>query len=203
MKVMGKREVGQLSIFDMAVFFIISDLFSLSIDGNWDVLFKSLLVAVIMSILQIVTSLLILKFEKTRNVVEHIPTIIIKDGKINQETMAKQRYNIDDLMSQLRVKGLTKLDDIKLAVLEANGELSVLKKDETECFPFPLIKDGKIDYRALNESGLSQNWLINNLNDKKIENVFMAMLEKENLIIIDKISIDIKKTHKNMDDYSN
>lgn len=203
MKVMGKREVGQLSIFDMAVFFIISDLFSLSIDSNWDVLFKSLLVAVIMSILQIVTSLLILKFEKTRNVVEHIPTIIIKDGKINQETMAKQRYNIDDLMSQLRVKGLTKLDDIKLAVLEANGELSVLTKDETKCFPFPLIKDGKIDYKALNESGLSQNWLINNLNDKKIENVFMAILEKENLIIIDKIPIDIKKTHKNMDDYSN
>ena len=203
MKAMGKREVGQLSIFDMAVFFIISDLFSLSIDGDWDVLFKSLLVAIVMSVLQIITSLLILKFEKTRKIVEHIPTILIRDGKINQETMAKQRYNIDDLMSQLRIKGLTKLDDVKIAVLEANGELSVLKKDETKCFPFPLIKDGKIDYRALNEADLSENWLIKTLNGKKIEHIFMAILENDSLVVIDKIPINIKKAHEDMDDYSN
>lgn len=202
MKLMGKREVGQLSIFDMAVFFVISDLFSLSIDSGWNVLSKTILVTFIMCFLQVTTSFIILKCDKVRNVVEHIPTILIKNGKINQKTMAKQRYNIDDLMSQLRIKGFTTLENIKYAILEANGELSVLDK-ECKLFPFPLIKDGCIDYKALNELGFNENWLMNKLNGKKIENIFLAILENDKLIIIDKPSINIKKTHKDMDNYSN
>jgi len=203
MKVMGKREVGQLSIFDMAVFFIISDLFSLSIEGDWGVLFKSMLVAIVMSVLQIVTSIIILKWEKARSLVEHVPTILIKDGKINQDTMAKQRYNIDDLMGQLRAKGFTSLNDVKFAVLESNGELSFLAKDECKCFPFPLIKDGLIDYKALNELGLSENWLLKELGGKRVETIFLALLEQGSLVIVDKAPINIKHAHRDMDNYSN
>ncbi len=203
MKLMGKREVGQLSIFDMAVFFVISDLFSLSIDSGWNILLRTVLVTFIMCFLQVITSFVILKCEKVRNVVEHIPTILIKNGKINQKTMAKQRYNIDDLMSQLRSKGFSSLNDIKYAILEANGELSIINKSECKCFPFPLIKDGNVDFKALNELGYDKQWLMNKLNGKKIENIFLAILENDKLIIIEKSTINIEKAHQDMDNYSN
>ena len=99
LRIMGKREVGELSIFDIVVFFLISELFSLAIDNDTKLINVLFPIALIV-ILQLLTSFLALKSEKFRDLIDGKPVVLIKNGVINQKELRKQRYNIDDLFLQ-------------------------------------------------------------------------------------------------------
>jgi len=184
MKVMGKREVGQLSIFDMAVFFIISDMFSLSIDGGLKLIGKTSIATITIVFLQLITSKIILKSNKLRNVVDGEPSLLIKEGKIDQEEMKRQRYNIDDLFTQLREKDIKDITTINYAILESSGLISIIRKEDDLLFPFPFIKDGEVDNKALDLYGKDEKWLISNLNGVRIEDIFLALLRKNGMYIV-------------------
>ena len=184
MKVMGKREVGQLSIFDMACFFIISDMFSLSIDGDLKLIIKTSIATITIVSLQLLTAKLILKNNKLRDVVDGEAAILINDGKIDQKEMKKQNYNIDDLFTQLREKGIKDIDDISYLLLESSGNISIIRKDDNILFPFPFIKDGKIDHAALKKYNKDEKWLLSMIRDVSVKNIFIAFLKKDGMYII-------------------
>lgn len=190
MKIMGKRELGQLNTFDIVIFFVISELFSLSIDEPQDNIMLALLPILIIFVCQLIISFVVLKSNKLRKIIEENPSFIINNGVIDQKKMKKLRYNIDDLMEQIRINNVDNISQIKFAILESNGQLSVIQKgQENSKIPFPLIKDGEIDSMILKILNKDKEWLIGKLKDKGYnseKNIFLCMLDNnDNLYVVE------------------
>jgi len=185
-RLMGKKEVGQLSIVDLIVSILIAELIALSIGGDNKSIFISVIPILVLVGVQMLISFITLKNEKLRYIIDGKPTIIIKNGKLNFSEMSKLRYSLDDLLTQLRLQGIKSIDKVKYAVLENNGNLSVF--NDNSDYPLPLILDGVIDYSVLKEIKKDYNWLINLLNKKNIEldNVFYAFYTNNKTFIITK-----------------
>lgn len=193
LKIMGKRELGQLNSFDIVIFFMISELFSLSIDKPHENIFLTLLPILIIFLMQLITSFIVLKSNKLRKILEENPTLIINKGILDIKKMKKLRYNIDDLLEQVRLDSVDSLSDVEYAILESNGQLSVIQKDKSKSqIPFPLIKDGEIDHKVLNVINKDKEWLIEKIKKKGYDSekqIFICILEKgDNLFIIEKNS---------------
>jgi len=183
-RLMGKKEVGQLSIVDLIVSILIAELIALSIQTEKSI-FISIVPIVVLAGVQMLISFITLKNSKIRYILDGRPTIIINNGKINIKEMSKLRYSLDDLLIQLRLQGIKNINKVKYAILENNGELSVFMDSE---YPLPLILDGIIDYNVLNEIGKDYNWLVNIINEKRvnIEDIFYACYTKNKVLIIKK-----------------
>ena len=121
-----------------------------------------------------------------RTFIDGHPSVIIKEGKVKFNVMSKLRYTLDDLISQLREKGVKSLEEVDYAVLETNGNLSVFQN--TKEYPLPIILDGDIDFHVLKEIKKDKKWIDNMLNKKKIklEDVFYAFYTKDRTYIIKK-----------------
>lgn len=187
---MGKREVGQLGIIDLIVSILIAELAAMSIDNREESVFLSILPIFLLVFIQIILSKISIKSPKFRNMVDGIPSIIISNGKINFKEMVRQRYNLDDLLTQLREKKIKTIEDVDFAILENNGNLSVFSKYDPRKgeYPLALILDGKVDYDTLSKIHKSSKWLDEKLNTEKIslEEVFYAFYSKGSLYIIKK-----------------
>lgn len=190
MKIMGKRELGQLNTFDIVVFFMISELFSLSIDDPRENIMESLLPILIIFAIQLIISYIVLKNHKLRKLLEENPSFIINNGVIDQKKMKKLRYNTDDLMEQIRCNGIDNPSQILFAVLESNGQLSVIEKGkENSKIPFPLIKDGNIDDKVLKILNKDKEWLEKKLKEKGYnseKDIFLCILDNnDNLFVVE------------------
>lgn len=186
-RVMGKREVGQLGIIDLIVSVLIAELVVISIEDYDISLLNSILPIFVLCFLQIVLSYISLKKPKFRSFLDGNPSIIIRNGLVNYQEMIKQKYNLDDLLVQLREKGYRDIDEIEYAVLENNGSLSIFPKDVKKTpYPMPLILDSKIQVATLNDLGKTKGWVIDCLERKKInlDDVFYAFYKDKNIFII-------------------
>ena len=188
LRIMGKREVGELSVFDIVIYLVMSELLALSISNPKESLFKSLVPIFTLAFLQIIISVILLKSKKLRDIFDGKAVIIIHDGQINQKTMKKERYSIDDLMSQIRDKDLCSPEEVAFAILENNGNLSVLPKKTCKVrHPDPLISDGKINKEALIEIEKDEEWLKKELQKEGvngIEEVFLCLWQKSGMYVI-------------------
>lgn len=185
-RLMGKKEVGQLSIIDLIVSILIAELVALSIESkNNDILISVIPILVLVGV-QIFVSFITLKSDKIRNIIDGKPTVIIKDGKLNFTEMSKLRYSLDDLLTQLRLQGVKSIDKVKYAILENNGDLSVF--NDNSDYPLPLILDGVIDYNVLKEINKDYNWLIKILKNKNLDldEIFYAFYTNGKTFIIEK-----------------
>ena len=187
-RVMGKREVGNLSIFDLAVYFTISDLVTMSIVDKRNELWLPAVSVAFLAIMQIILSKITMKSKKIRDIIDGKMSLIINDGQLDFEEMKKQRYTIDDLFSQLRDKGFDSPTIIRWAILETSGKLSVISKDISKTnFPDPLITDGKVDLNNLKSCQKTEKWLYSKLQEQKIqkiENIKLALLLNQDQLII-------------------
>lgn len=102
LRIMGKREVGELSIFDIVIYLVMSELLAISLTEAEASVFMTLVPLITLSALQIFLSKMILHFQPFRNLVDGSPVILIENGLIDQHTMRKERYNLDDLLLQIR-----------------------------------------------------------------------------------------------------
>lgn len=190
LRLMGKREVGELSVFDIVIYFVMSELLAISISNEDESIFKSLVPIFTLAFLQMLISWLILKSKKIRNVFDGDISILIHNGHINQDVMRRERYNIDDLMSQIRSKDLCSPDEVGFAILETNGQLSILPKNKCKVkHPNPLISDGTVDKKALEDLSLDEEWLKKALLKEGVENikdVFLCIYQKSGLFVIKK-----------------
>ena len=185
-RIMGKREVGELSIMDLIVSILIAELAAMSIDKYKDSLLITILPIIALVIVQILVAKISLKSASTREKIEGEPSIIINRGKVNFPEMLKQRYNLDDLLTQLREKSIKSIEEVDYAILETSGKLSVFTKGHDNNYPLPLIIDGKLDEETLMQIGKDNKWLKNELkkNNVEIEDIFYAFYRNKNLFLI-------------------
>ncbi|CAM3477892.1 DUF421 domain-containing protein [Marinicrinis lubricantis] len=189
-KLLGKRQISQLSFFEYITGITIGSLaayISLDLEANWYLGLVSLGVWVLFSLM---IEFVQLKSKPFRDFVEGKSTILIKDGKILEDNMKKERLTSDELLQQLRRKNIFKTADVEFALIEPSGEINVLlKKDYQPISPSKLgiktgpeqepqtvIMDGKILDEPLATIGLSREWLHTEL-DKlgmTLENVYLA-----------------------------
>ena len=193
-KIMGQREIGQLTLFDFIVSIVIGSVAAGTLNSSRNGLAGIIVTVGALSAFQIILSLVSLKFSKTRRVIEDEPIVLIQNGKLLENSMKKTRYNLDDLLSQLRQKGYFYLHQVEFAVLEPSGKISVLPKSQYrpatpadlnvttqyEGYPNILIEDGNIIQENLKLINLSEEWLLEELQKKNIpspRDVLVAMLD--------------------------
>ena len=185
-RLMGKKEVGKLSIVDLIVSILIAELAALSIEEyNGSILVSAVPIMCLVGV-QILLGYLGLKSSKLRRLLEGNPSVIIKNGILNFKEMVKLRYSLDDLVSQLREQGIKSIEEVSYAVLENNGKLSIFQKEKD--YPLPIILDGEIDYNVLKEIKKDKKWINEILNNNNIQlnNVFYAFYSKKKTFIIKK-----------------
>ena len=175
MRMMGKREIGELSNTDFVVAIMVAELATLPITNMQLDLLHSLLPIVIITFLQLAVSFLCLKNNQFRHFVYSTPNVLIAKGKMQMGEMRKARYNIDDLLSQLRQNGVFDIAEVDYAILETSGELTVSLKQqyrpvtlkdlkikpeqEVRSMPITLIDDGELNAAGMGEAGIDRKWL--------------------------------------------
>ena len=188
---MGKREVGQLGIIDLIVSILVAELAVISIENFDKNIFRSIVPIITLLVLQVSLALLSLKSPKIRMFLDGNPSVIINNGQVNYKEMIKQKYNLDDLMVQMRDKGYKSIEEIEYAILENNGTLSIFpytngKKNTKSVVPLPLILDSSIQEDSLKVINKDKSWLYNLLNKKgiKLDDVFYAFYKSDSLFVI-------------------
>lgn len=183
-RLMGKKEVGKLSIIDLIVSVLIAELAAMSIESEEKSILISLIPIAVLVIVQISLSFISLKSVKFRKLIDGNPKIIIDKGQVKFKEMQRLRYSLDDLISQLREQGIKNIEDVKYAILENNGKLSVFT--DNNIYPMPIIVDGVIDYDTINNMQKDVSWVNNILkkNKVKLEEVFYAFYTNEKTFII-------------------
>ncbi|CDD29028.1 uncharacterized conserved membrane protein [Clostridium sp. CAG:433] len=188
-KIMGKREVGELGVFDFIISMLISQLIAICIENYKDPIWFVIVPTLILVLFQIVFSFLSLKSNKFRDILDGKESVIISNGKLNFSEMKKQKYNLNDLLLQLRDKGIRTIEEVDYAILETNGKLSVFQKqdDNNNVFPLPLVLDGVIEENNLKFINKTRKWLNNELSKKKInlDNIFYAFYKDDEIYVIE------------------
>ena len=188
-RLMGKREIGQLSIQDLVVSLLIAELVAISIENYKDSILLTIVPIIILLCFELVAGFLSLKFNKFRNLIDGKPSLIINRGIINYKEMLKQRYSLDDLLLELRNNEIKNLKDVEYAVLENSGKLNIFKYNFLNiesANPFPLILDGVVQKDTLDYLEKDEEWLYDYLkeNEVKIEEIFYSFYKNNKIYII-------------------
>ena len=184
-RLMGKREVGELSIVDLVVFVLIAECVAFALEDMDKALFPMIFPILLLFVIQYCNSLLALKSKKLRDLIDGDPSLIVKNGVINEEEMRKQRYNLDDLFQQLREASVPSIKNIAYAYLEPSGKLSVFLKDE-DPLVLPLIVDGDVIERHLKMIEKDELWLKETLKTKgysNLDEIFYCCFEDYDLYV--------------------
>lgn len=177
MRIMGKRQIGQLQPFELVITIIISELAAVPMQDTGIPLIYGIVPILILMIAQILLSFLSLKSVKARGIICGKPSILIEHGKIIEGELSKLYFNINDLLEQLRVKGFPDVQDVEFAILETEGQLSIVPKSmkrpvtptdlnisvDQEKLPITLVIDGKIIKANLPFAKMNEDVLKNTL----------------------------------------
>ncbi|RHW40610.1 DUF421 domain-containing protein [Neobacillus notoginsengisoli] len=189
-RLMGKREVGELSVIDLVVTIMLAEIASMAIENTKDHLIHTLIPIIAIVALQILFAYISLKSKRFRDLIDGRPSIIINKGTIDEKAMKKQRYNFDDLLVQLREKNIRNISDVEFAILETSGKLSVFKKEPQQAkkkksnqgdITMPLIIDGFIQEENLKRINKTSSWLkqeLKKLGAPQIEGVSFCSYDK-------------------------
>ena len=193
MRLMGKREIGQLQPFELVISIMIADLASIPMTDPGVPIFNGLVPILGLLAMHLLITLLNIKSVNLRKITCGKPTILVYRGKIDEEALKKERFTISELQERLRGKDVFNLGDVEFAILETNGEVSVITKPnkrnltpedmnieaDYEGLPYDLIVDGKIMYENLNKIGKDKRWLIKQVEKFKClpEDVLIATMD--------------------------
>lgn len=193
-RIMGKHQIGQLQPFELVITIMISELAAVPMQDTDIPLLHGIIPILTLLFIQISLSLLTLKNERARRIICGGPSILIEKGKINQAELTRLRYNLSDLLEQLRLKDMPNIADVEYAILETSGKLSIIPKSQKrpinpedlklnppyEGLPVTLIVDGVLKEKNLNRLNLSREWLqaeLEKLGLHSWEQVFLASLD--------------------------
>jgi uncharacterized membrane protein YcaP (DUF421 family) len=133
-RIMGKREIGKLSIFDLVISIMIAEIAVFVLEDIKKPLLEGIIPMGTLVLLQIAIAQISLKSRKLRLLFDGKPTVLVSNGKLHRDAMKKQRYNLDDLMFQIRQKDIDNIADVEFAILETTGQLTVFPKDHQSLF---------------------------------------------------------------------
>ena len=200
-RIMGKREVGQLGIIDLIVSILIAELVAISIEKTNQSIVLTIVPIFIIVLIEIGLAYLSIKSRRFRNIIQGKPAMIICDGKINYHELINQRYNLDDLLINLRQKMIKSIEEVEYAFLENNGKLSIFTYSDNlnkKIFPLPIIVDGKIEDKYLNKTPYSSKQLLSLIsnNNLELDNIFYAFFQDKKIFIIEKNKKDTFLSNK-------
>ncbi len=201
LRLMGKRQIGQLQPSELVIAMMLSELASIPMESVGKPLLAGIIPILTLIVAETSFSFLTLKSRKLRKIISGSPTVLIEKGQVLEKELERLRYNIDDLLEELRTNGYPNLSDIEYAIIESNGNLSVIPKSSKrpvtpedmdiavpyEGLPFLLITDGAINQKALNMAGLSVDWLLGRLRAYEIydiNDVFIATLDMSGKLFV-------------------
>ncbi len=203
MRVMGKRQLGELQPTELVITILLSEIAAIPIEDNGVPLINSIIAVLLLVSLEIINSAICLKSAKMRTIIEGNPMIVIRDGVVEQKQLKQLRFSSDDLIEQLRQKDVFDINDVKFAVVETNGQLSVMLKDdkqpitpehldskpESKGLQCMIVNDGSVLKKSFKDCNMDEKKLKNILKDNKIkldEILFMLADNRGNYTIIRK-----------------
>lgn len=185
-RLMGKKELSKVQPFELAIIILISDLASAPMSSRGISIFDGIVPMITLLISYVIFTLLAQSSNKVQDVMCGKVSMIIKDGKLVEKEFYKQQYTIADVMSQLREHDIFKIQDVKYAIVETNGNLSVVKNsDEYSSLPLNIVEEGKIaetNLELLNMTEEDLNKLLKK-NKLKIEEVLVATMDEDSNFI--------------------
>ncbi|MBE3576149.1 MAG: DUF421 domain-containing protein [Limnochordales bacterium] len=201
LRVSGKREVGRLAPMDLVVAVMVAEGSVMAISNLKIPVWDGVVVIITLIALEILLSWASTKSLKVRTWVAGQPSVVIRNGQIIEDELRKMNYNVNDLLAQLRGKGIANVEDVEFAILETSGELSVFPVSQKrplqpadvgvptnyEGIPLPLIVDGQVLYESLKRANLDLGWLKGALAARGIANVkdvFFASLDTQGRLTV-------------------
>lgn len=209
-RLMGKRELGKLSVFDVVISIMLAEMAALAIEDVDKPALRFYLPMLLIALLEVAFAYVSLKSKKFRDTVDGSADLIIENGQIREQAMRRNRLNMDDLMVHLRQKDVKNIADVEFALLEPTGQMSVFLKEQKEKvtredlalmkklqvgpvsykgLPIPLILDGKVRTEALSKIGQNELWLkreIRKYGIKDIREVSFCSIDERGIIYLDK-----------------
>ena len=175
MRLMGKREIGQLQPFELAIAILIADLVSIPMTDTGIPITNGIIPILGLLVMHLLLSIINLKSVKIREIVCGKPRILVYRGKIDEDALRKERFTINELQERLRGSNVINLGDVEYAILETSGQVTVIQKPEKrntipedfnitpdyEGIPYDLVIDGKVMNKNLKAIGKNYTWLKN------------------------------------------
>lgn len=194
-RLMGKRQVGEMQLSELITTFMLSELAINPIQDISIPISYSIIPLIFLFSMEVILSFLATKSPIFRRAFVGSPSIIIKNGILNQKELSRLRISISELLSELRLKDVSSIEEVDYAILEQNGKLSVFLKEQRKeisvsGIAHELILDGDINKSSLKLCGKSEKWLLRELSNRKLglDDVFLMTIDDEN-----KINIIIKE----------
>jgi len=202
-RVMGKRQIGELQPFELVLAIMIAELATVPMEDKEIPLINGIIPILTLLLLQVIITFISLKSDKLRGLISGTPSVLIENGKIIESELRKLRYNLTDLLEQLRLKNFPNIADIEYAILETSGELSIIPKSQKrpvtpedlnihtayEGLTLPLIMDGHVKLNNLQKLNLDTKWLnaeLNKFGIKSTTEVLLASLDTKGELYIQK-----------------
>ncbi|MGG7057922.1 YetF domain-containing protein [Clostridium nigeriense] len=189
-RLMGKRQIGELQPYEFVITIMISDLAALPMQDTRLPLILGVIPIVTLLFIKTLLSLLQLKSQKARQILEGEPCILIARGKIKYENLKKQQINLDELMEEIRLAGYFDLSEIEYGILENNGQMSFLTSNNNSNgssnnsnsssnnnsnskpkLPIIYVLDGEFNRNSLTSSNKGDEWVINELKKHKVNSI--------------------------------
>ncbi|KHE73128.1 DUF421 domain-containing protein [Halobacillus sp. BBL2006] len=189
-RLMGKREIGELSVMDLVVFVMLAEIAVFLIEKPEAPLWHAIVPMTVLLIIQWGSAWFSLKNQRFRNWFDGKPSVLIKHGKIDEYEMKRQRYNFNDLLLQLREHGIQQVNDVAYAILEPSGKLSVFEKNDDggSDYAVVLIADGEVQYSGLKTIRKNKNWLLNEVKKqgfRSVEEISLCTINEEGELSMD------------------
>lgn len=171
-RIMGKKEMAKVQPFELAIIIVIADLASSPMSDRGISIFDGIVPIVCLLICYIIFTLIMKNSTKAEEIICGKHVLIIENGKLLEREMKEQNYTVSDVMAQLRNNNVFKVQDVKFAIIETNGDLNIIKYDDKmENIPLNIIENGKI-------------------NDNSRELLHMSIEDIEDIIKKEKIEIE-------------
>ncbi len=205
LRMMGKRQIGELEASELVVTIIISDIAAMPITNTEVPILVNIVGILMLMVLEVILSFVAFKSPRARRFMYGRPSTFYKNGKFDQKEMQRQRFNVADIMEEVRGNGASNLNEVEYIVMETNGKVSViLKSEESPVTPkqmniktepvrmsYIIVDNGSIIYGCMKMLGLNQEWLNRQLKEnglKSANEVFFMSFEQNtgNVVIVPK-----------------
>lgn len=195
MRIMGKRQLGELQPTELVITILLSEIAAIPMQDNALPLGNSIVAVLLLVALEIINSVVVLKSSRCRSFLQGNSLVVIRDGIVDQKQLKRLRFTMDDLFDQLRQKDVFDISDVRYAIVETNGQLSVMLKPEKETVTAEMadipnktkgllcmvINDGKFLKRSFKECEMNEKKLneILEIENTKIDDVLFMVADKE------------------------
>lgn len=186
LKVMGKRQIGELEVNELVSTLLISEIGALPISDTNIPLLPSIIPILFIASAEVLISIIKNKYALVKRVVEGEPVYIIYKGSLKQKALADNRISINEVLTEMRTQGIADIQDVRYAILEQNGKLSFLKNSDSPNIATPIIIDTQPDRKNLENSGFSIEWMESQLSNRSLSlsDVFLMTVNEDGVINI-------------------